>query len=409
MLIIIPSLNKIPLNISLGGAMHHSVRLLILVAIMALICVLPLTLTMALEGPQVGAIAEIKHATREIIVKTPLAAKNIKMGDKLYVRVDGKAVVIQATFPMQTIAKCMLDGKYAGYWGKIVKGMTVYRYVPGVEEEVDAIAAEPKTGSVKKLAGIEFVFIEGGKFMMGQPDPDIGCKGCSGSEQPVRKVTVGSFWMGKYEVTQKQYQSIMGKNPSHFKGDNHPVEMVTWYDAVDFCNKMSGKAGLTPYYKIDKNKKDQNNKNKYDKMKWTVLFNEAANGFRLPTEAEWEFACRAGSTTKYYWGDSIDGNYLWFLDNSNNTTHPVGEKLPNAWGLYDISGNVWEWCQDWFDNKYNGKSPYENPPGPVSGQDRVIRGGSWGYYYNHHRSTFRVRGVPDSRYSSNGFRLLLAP
>jgi sulfatase modifying factor 1 len=174
---------------------------------------------------------------------------------------------------------------------------------------------------------------------------------------------VPGFWLGKYEVTQKQYENIMGNNPSYFKGNpNNPVEQVSWYNAVEFCNKLSIKAKFKPYYTINKNKKDQENNYKFDKIKWTVTINKGSNGFRLPTSREHEYAYRAGTTTTYYWGNEINDDFCWYRDNSGSVTHPVGQKKPNAWGLFDISGNVFEWCFDRFDD---------------SGYNRVTRGGSW--------------------------------
>jgi sulfatase modifying factor 1 len=174
---------------------------------------------------------------------------------------------------------------------------------------------------------------------------------------------VPGFWIGKYEVTQKQYEDIMGNNPSFFQGNpNNPVEHLSWYSAVEFCNKLSIKAGFKPYYTINKNKKDPENKNKFDNIKWTVTINKGSNGFRFLTSREHEYAYRAGTTTTYYWGNEINDDYCWYRDSSGSITHPVGQKKPNAWGLFDISGNVFEWCFDWFDD---------------SGYNRVTRGGSW--------------------------------
>jgi len=176
-----------------------------------------------------------------------------------------------------------------------------------------------------------------------------------------------NFYIGKYEVTQKEWVEIMGSNPSQFKGDNLPVEMVSWYDCVEYCNKRSIKEGLKPYYNIDKNKKDPDNKNNNDDIKWTVTINEGANGYRLPTEAEWEYAASGGQMSKnytycgsnnsdevaWYWrnaGDKyLSGDWNWpVIENNNNKTKPISSKKPNELGLYDMSGNVREWCWDWF-------------------------------------------------------------
>jgi len=225
---------------------------------------------------------------------------------------------------------------------------------------------------------------------------------------------VSSFYMGKYEVTQKEYQELMGKNPNNFKGDNMPVETVSWYDAIEYCNKRSQKEGLTPAYKIDKNIKDSNNKNDKDKIKWTVTWNKNANGYRLPTEAEWEYACRAGTTTPFSTGKNITTSQANYDGNSpyNNNkkgqyrkkTTLVGSFSPNTWGLYDMHGNVCEWCWDWYEDYSSGS--LTDPNGAVTGSYRVIRGGSWGSDGKNLRSAYREYNNPFSQGSSIGFRLV---
>jgi formylglycine-generating enzyme required for sulfatase activity len=210
---------------------------------------------------------------------------------------------------------------------------------------------------------VEMVYVAGGTFTMG----DTWGDGYS-NELPTHMVTVSSFNMSKYEVTQEQYEEVMGNNPSFFKGDSKlPVEGINWYDAVTFCNTLSTRAGLTPCYTING-------------LSTTCSFN--ANGYRLPTEAEWEYAARGGpndtNSGKYSGSDSPDG-VAWYSSNSGNQTHPVGQKQPNELGLYDMSGNVWEWCYDWYYNSYYSISPPVNPTGPEEiGLTRINRGGDWG-------------------------------
>jgi formylglycine-generating enzyme required for sulfatase activity len=169
------------------------------------------------------------------------------------------------------------------------------------------------------------------------------------AEKPACTVTLSMpFYMGKFAVTQEQYQQITGATPSLFKGKDNPVEWVTWDDAQKFCS------ALTKATKLE---------------------------VRLPTEAEWEYACRAGTTTNYYSGDQEAdlARIAWYVKNSGNTTHPVGQKEPNAFGLYDMCGNVWQWCQDWFAEDYYRRSESESPQGPAQGEVRMCRGGSWDY------------------------------
>jgi len=199
-----------------------------------------------------------------------------------------------------------------------------------------------------------------------------------------KDITMSNFYIGKYEVTQREWIEIMGSNPSAFKGDDLPVESVSWYDAVEYCNKRSLKSGFRPYYNIDKNKQDPHNENDTDKVKWTVTINPGANGYRLPTVAEWEYAAGGGQLSKsytysgsndvdtaaWYWknsGDKVLEGFWNFrlIEKNHGKTKPVGSKKPNELGLYDMSGNVREWCWEWLER--NGDIP----------QGRVWRGGGW--------------------------------
>ncbi len=235
----------------------------------------------------------------------------------------------------------------------------------------------------------EMVRIEGGTFTMGSPanEPER----CD-NEGPQHQVRVSGFYMGKYPVTQKEWQEVVGANPSYFKGDDLPVEKVSWFKAVQYCNKLSRKEGLVPAYGISCCGNSR-----------TISWNREANGYRLPTEAEWEYACRAGAATAYNTGAAISDDTGWYSANSGNKTHPAGQKPANTWGLYDMHGNVLEWCWDWYGSYAN--SAQTDPVGALSGVDRMIRGGSWGNLAQFLRSAYRVHYTPSSRYYFLGFRL----
>ena len=221
--------------------------------------------------------------------------------------------------------------------------------------------------------GMEFILIPAGTFMMGSLDSDPHALS---DEKPAHQVmTSQPFHLGKYPVTQLQWHAVMGTNPSHFKGEDRPVENVLWEDAQDFMHKLNEREGVSHY--------------------------------RLPTEAQWEYACRAGSNTVYHFGNDASqlGDYAWYSDNTGGQTHPVGQKKPNAWGLYDMHGNVWEWVAD-------GKRNYAthavtDPKGPTeAGARRVIRGGCWSSVALDARSALRFRYLPGLRDDSLGFRCL---
>ena len=231
------------------------------------------------------------------------------------------------------------------------------------------------------------VYISGGTFTMGSPANE---RGRSANEGPQHQVTVSPFYMEKYPVTQAEYEEIMGTNPSSFQGSDLPVEQVSWFDALDYCNKLSLSEGLTPVYTINGN---------------NASWNPDANGYRLPTEAEWEYACRAGTQTPFNCGTSV-GDAGWYSANSGGMTHPVGQKQPNSWGLYDMHGNVLEWCWDLLGN-YTADAQTD-PQGVSSGTNRVYRGGCWRFEAIQTRSAFRFGNYPSLRINFVGFRIVRA-
>jgi len=235
----------------------------------------------------------------------------------------------------------------------------------------------------------EMIQVEGGTFMMGS-NHQGGL-----DEGPVHQVSVSSFLIGNYEVTQKEWRDVMGSNPSEFAGDDLPVEQVSWYDVVDYCNKRSLIEGLTPCY---------SGSGDSISCKWN------ANGYRLPSEAEWEFAARGGTKSKGYTysGANDLGSVGWYGSNTGETTHPVGSKSPNELGLFDMSGNVWEWCWDWYDDGYYAESRSLDPTGSASGLYRLIRGGSWTSGFDYCRVASRYITDPGGRFDNYGFRVARA-
>ncbi|MDR2542772.1 MAG: formylglycine-generating enzyme family protein [Treponema sp.] len=240
-------------------------------------------------------------------------------------------------------------------------------------------------------------------------------------------ITLSAFKMSRFQVTQELYEAVIGNNPSWFHGGSgrepdttngvleiqgrRPVERVTWFDAVYFCNKLSERAGLTPVYTITNIVRGTDQQI----TSATVTANWNNNGYRLPTEAQWEYACRAGSTALWHFGDNQADllNHAWFgnmqtgIDgNANGRTHQVGLKTANVWGLHDMHGNVWEWVWDWW-GTFPNPSDLDNPRGAVSGTGRVNRGGSWGDSASSSQSAFRFIGVPGYRDFIFGFRLAL--
>jgi sulfatase modifying factor 1 len=243
---------------------------------------------------------------------------------------------------------------------------------PGTGREIsflvnDALAgknAKFKVGTISEFTPPGMVFVAGGTFQMGSNSQS--------DEKPIHTVTVSSFFMDKTEVTQAEYRKVMGKNPSNFSGcDNCPVEQVSWKNANKYAKKV---------------------------------------GKRLPTEAEWEYAARGGNKSKgYKYSGSNDLDAVgWYYNNSGRKTHPVAQKQPNELGLYDMSGNVWEWCSDWYSDSYYRSSPKNDPQGSNSGTGRVLRGGSWYDRGSGCRVANRSGLNPDHRSNDAGFRLVLS-
>jgi len=298
-----------------------------------------------------------------------------------------------------------------------------------------AVITPVKTPAPTAAPGTAMVSISGGIFNMGS--------NLSTSEQPVHKVTVSSFRMFTYEVTNSEYVLFLNSQGNQTEGgvtwikivedyyqgigggpdagtfsvisgyEERPVIYVSWYGAVAYCNWLSSQEGLTPCYGPINNRGD-------DPSVWRTL-----NGYRLPTEAEWEYACRGGNTADYYWGEASPSpasiaKYSWYWDNAEEgyenevnpndhgagkrNSHIAGQKLPNAFGLYDMNGNVWEWCSDWYGSSYYNVSPDTNPSGPASETLRVFRGGSWHTASDACRSAKRNCIAPSYYLSSLGFR-----
>jgi formylglycine-generating enzyme required for sulfatase activity len=248
----------------------------------------------------------------------------------------------------------------------------------------------PATGrrfyrAVAFAAPTNLAFIPPGTFRMGGPSNEVDHLEWEG---PQKAVTISrGFWMGKCELIQREYQAVMGSNPSGFTGDlNRPVERVSWNDATNYCGRLTQR----------------------ERAAGRIRTNSV---YRLPTEAEWEYACRAWTSTRFSYGDDPGytnlTNYAWYSANSGSTTHAVGQKLPNLWGLYDMHGNVTEWCQDWWSFYVPGGSI--DPQGPALGSTRVIRGGTWYILANACRTANRGNFYSDDAYNDVGFRVVLAP
>lgn len=262
---------------------------------------------------------------------------------------------------MRSLKRPLLIAGYCGVAILLALGKGSVAPVYGVEphQALEMLRAKKQIeeGELKRLS--KMVRIPAGKFIMGR-------NGVQENEEPTHMVDVDAFFLDAYEVTQLQYMEVMKTNPSYFSGCLLcPVEKVTHDQAVSYCKR---------------------------------------NGKRLPTEAEWEKAARGGSGKDQYWGDNRVDAYAWYGNNSGGRPEPVGQREPNAWGLYDMAGNVWEWVQDWYDPTYYRRSPVKNPRGPMQGMDRVVRGGGWGHPSQMLAHPVRDHKEPHTRYIQVGFR-----
>ncbi|NLA39893.1 MAG: formylglycine-generating enzyme family protein [Smithella sp.] len=263
-------------------------------------------------------------------------------------------------------------GKVKPGKGKTIWWNVLQDFPRGLDKDVTFDVTAGGKSFTDPNTGMEMVFVKGGCYRMGDTFGDGW-----DDEKPVHEVCINDFYIGKYEVTQGQWKAVMGENPSSFKncGDNCPVETVSWNDIQQFLQRLNSRSGKQ---------------------------------YRLPTEAEWEYAARSGGKSeKYAGGNDVDA-VAWYYKNSGSNTHPLGQKRPNGLGLYDMSGNVWEWCSDWYGEKYYSQSPRDNPDGPSSGSYRVLRGGSWGTRPGFVRAAYRVRFNPGVRVYGSGFRMALS-
>jgi formylglycine-generating enzyme required for sulfatase activity len=230
--------------------------------------------------------------------------------------------------------------------------------------------AAPAAGALPVITtagGATMVAIPAGSF-------EMGSSASREKDETPHRVYVNAFYMDQYEVTQEHFEKLLGRNPSRWKEPKNPVEQIRWKDAAEYSNARSRREGLAPAY---------------DPKTWRCDF--AAAGYRLPTEAEWEYACRAGARTEYSFGDgpAALGEHAWFKENCTRSPQPVGGRKPNPWGLYDMYGNVWEWCHDFYGDDYYRSSPEKDPSGPPAGETRVLRGGCWNSRASMCRSAYR--------------------
>ena len=267
--------------------------------------------------------------------------------------------------------------------GFVVVLLTIFNCMSfSLAKSTDELDAPPNHNRIIPDLGIECVYVKAGTFRMGSAESGPN------DEKPVHDVKISrGYWMGTCEITQAQWRALMGTDPSKYKGDKLPVEMVSWHEVVEFCRKLTQrerKASRLPDGYV----------------------------YRLPTEAEWEYAARGGTKSRNYKypGSNDPEEVSWHHPGSADQTHPVGIKRPNELGLYDMAGNVWEWCLDFYASDFYSRSPQADPINSDSGDKiyRVCRGGSWGLYPTHCRSANRGGGTPAGKFYSYGFRVVLA-
>jgi formylglycine-generating enzyme required for sulfatase activity len=315
-------------------------------------------------------------------------------------------------FTLMQIKNMIREGKLKGEYWAILNNSPNARWKPikdilnaelrdiqGILDIINPKVAPQEVSLLQKAEPPNFAEIAGGTF---QTESDNGKK----NKNPVNMVTMSGFAIAKYPVTQKEWFDVMGTTVEQQcnksdrnslgiagKGDNYPMYYVSWYEAIAFCYLLSKKKGLTPVYTLEGKK---------------IIYNRDAKGYRLPTEAEWEYAARGGDGSPgnftYSGSDDID-EVAWYNENSGEKTHPVGTKKANGLGLYDMSGNVWEWCWDWYEDFPSDAEV--NPVGASSGYDRILRGGSWFGSAQDARSTYRgIHSPPYNRHYSIGFRVV---
>ncbi len=335
---------------------------------------------------------EFADGVRERLLRTILISESVRVIEEVFKEVSkfiseniGKPLDFEAVLADPSMVDEVLIREESQAFANV--GASVLRRLggryAGLAKRLEDAVISGKSGGRRELPkrltnslGMEFVYIPPGTFMMGSPEDEPW----RSKNETLHQVTLTrGFYMQTTQVTQGQWEAVMGNNPSHFKdeGDNCPVEKVSWDDVQEFIKKLDER--------------------------------ERTDKYRLPTEAEWEYSCRARSRARYCFGDDKDrlSEYAWYWKNSGRKTHPVGEKKANAWGLYDMHGNVWEWCEDWYD-KYPSES-VTDPGGPSTGSYRVYRGGSWHFDAGDCRSAYRIRSSPNRRTDDLGLRLALSP